>query len=81
MLDWEHSGGFKGFTYISWLKLKIMMRTHIFLEPGENPNNERIFSISEEWGGNRLLTEESTLASILRLDSPKTTPFHRFTYS
>ena len=35
------------------------MRTHIFLKPGENTNNERIVSISEEWGGNTLLTEGS----------------------
>ena len=59
VLDWEHSGGFKGFSHVSWLKLKLLMRTHIFLEPGENPNNERILSIYEEWGGNKLLTEES----------------------
>ena len=58
VLDWEHSGGFKGFTHMSWLKLKILMRTHIFLEPGENPN-EKISSIYEEWGSNELLTEES----------------------
>ena len=60
LLDWEHSGSFRGFTHIPWLNFKIRMKTHILLKLSKDLNEERIFTIIEEWGGNKLLSEENS---------------------